>query len=472
MKQRRPPLTPSCIRTPSKSQAFVEGLSGSPEARGYIESPQAPARGRRHSWTGRRCSSLSASTGRGAVKHLERKASEARSWSPAYRIRPQLGSPERADVAVVLGQATVASTHGGILWPSQRSGGQRTTSAASPLSQGPLVQTPSTGTSASSRSSLATSIATPDSKRSGGDAWSADSEMELALEVVNHLPPDVADRLIDRLRATEAARCCAEERCAALTAVLEAASVAQSGTSTPGRGSAAEEELAGAEVLTPRRSRCWSWRFLFMGLALAATLAMSCIPRPQAGAIGTWPAEGQPAASSVTASPGAELRNGGAQLPEASSVEPSDAVAKSVGEASAEHEDVTCPAALLEVQEDVTNLKLTRWELEERYNKVLEEMSSWVAFLRNSPGFFGEKPSEKKATYEEARQLEDACIQAARPGWNALRQLAPMRKDWEQKDDRRAMEEELLGDCSQVHPNTCSRSSEFLFEVLLAQCIA
>jgi len=313
------------------------------------------------------------------------------------------------------------------------------------------VKTPSTSTSASSRMSQATSIATPESlmsKGSGGDSWSAESEMELALEVVNHLPADVADRLIDRLRATEAARCSAEERCAALINAMEAAA-SQPESPQLGQGAAAERELAGTDDLTPGRSRCFSCRFLFLGLALAVALAVICIPwllfapMPQAAKTGASPSEGELAASAVSASPVVNLSSGGAIPLDVNSTGPSDAVAKRVDEASADHEHQICQAALQEVREDVRILNQTRWQLEERYNKVLEDMSSWVAFLRNSPGFFGEKASEKKETYEEARQLEDTCIEAARPGWNALRRLAPVRKGREQSDDRRALDEEV-----------------------------
>jgi len=312
------------------------------------------------------------------------------------------------------------------------------------------VKTPSTSTSASSRMSQATSIATPESlmsKGSGGDSWSAESEMELALEVVNHLPADVADRLIDRLRATEAARCSAEERCAVLIAAMEAAA-SQPERPQPGQG-AAEKEPAGTDDSTRGRSRCFSRRLLLLGLALAAALGVICIlwlllsPMPQAAKTGASPSEGELAASAVTASPVVNLSSEGAIPLDVNIAGSSDAVATRVEEASADLEHQICQAALQEVREDVRILNQTRWQLEERYNKVLEDMSSWVAFLRNSPGFFGEKASEKKETYEEARQLEDTCIEAARPGWNALRRLAPVRKGRERSDDRRALDEEV-----------------------------
>ncbi|CAL1126323.1 unnamed protein product [Cladocopium goreaui] len=78
-----------------------------------------------------------------------------------------------------------------------------------------------------------TSIATPETHGRSRKSFSpspdafGDSELELSLELVNHVPPHIADRLMDRLRSAEAARQFVENQC-------EAGSTLSSNFSVPG----------------------------------------------------------------------------------------------------------------------------------------------------------------------------------------------------------------------------------------------
>lgn len=93
-----------------------------------------------------------------------------------------------------------------------------------------LLSTPRT-TNSSSWS--CTSIATPETHGRSRKSFSpspdafGDSELELSLELVNHVPPHIADRLMDRLRSAEAARQFVENQC-------EAGSTLSSNFSVPG----------------------------------------------------------------------------------------------------------------------------------------------------------------------------------------------------------------------------------------------
>lgn len=49
--------------------------------------------------------------------------------------------------------------------------------------------------------------------------------MELALELVNHVPPEIADRLLGKLRDTEEVKDLAESRCSAAKALIEQAAM-------------------------------------------------------------------------------------------------------------------------------------------------------------------------------------------------------------------------------------------------------
>jgi len=94
-------------------------------------------------------------------------------------------------------------------------------SPCSPCAAFDLPGPGSTPSTARTSRSGCTSISTPDSRHSGDSSFALESEMELALELVNHVPPDIADRLIGRLRETEAARTLADARCVTATAFLE-----------------------------------------------------------------------------------------------------------------------------------------------------------------------------------------------------------------------------------------------------------
>ncbi|CAE7810049.1 unnamed protein product, partial [Symbiodinium sp. CCMP2592] len=129
----------------------------------------------------------------------------AKPWTPPTRLRNLLGDH---------GSPGPSGKHRSSLSWDVRSPLQSAVASTSPGSMEPrLLSTPRTISSWNCMS-----IATPEtgSRRrttlSTSPEGQGDSEMELALELVNHVRPEVADRLLQRLRGAETARQLAEER--------------------------------------------------------------------------------------------------------------------------------------------------------------------------------------------------------------------------------------------------------------------
>lgn len=191
--------------------------------------------------------------------------------------------------------------------------------------------------------------------------------MELALELVNHVPQEMADRLVGRLRAAEVARMAASERAAEAAGRIDEARA---------RARAAEEELARSPAL---------------GCSLGAgPVALLLVSLLAAGGL-LIGAPGRMHASGVAAT--------------------------------------ACREPLREARGETQALRRRHEELQGAYRRVLEAKSKWLEFLRNAAqasdrplpaaGIAGaEGVGAPRPGVVEAR-----CFAAARPGHRALEAL-------------------------------------------------
>lgn len=129
------------------------------------------------------------------------------------RLRPWMTSPQRAESSHQRGASERKAIHS-LSGASGRSPVRSTSPGSTHVAR--LLSTPRT-TNSSSWS--CTSIATPETHGRSRKSFSpspdtfGDSELELSLELVNHVPPHIADRLMERLRSAEAARQFVENQC-------------------------------------------------------------------------------------------------------------------------------------------------------------------------------------------------------------------------------------------------------------------
>jgi len=214
--------------------------------------------------------------------------------------------------------------------------------------------------------------------------------MELALELVNHVPPGIADRLLERLRATESARCAAEERC---TIAEERCATARATVSVV----AAAPSHSGLRscVLIALVSAVVAW-----GLTLAIIFTPAPPPCPERRQLPT---------------------HAGRVPPESSA--PQDTLQACSGGENGTEPNTVCEAHLVQVREEAAELRRRRSELETGYNRVLEAISEWTDFLRRVWGPEGLTTASRGKIGLRSSELEAHCLEAARPARNALKDL-------------------------------------------------
>lgn len=200
--------------------------------------------------------------------------------------------------------------------------------------------------------------------------------MELALELVNHVPPATADQLLDRLRTAEAALVEAEER-------LDAA-----------RRRASRPSVVGGP--------CGSFFVAVLSLAVTATLAVAlcttwfdvaglfrAVPLTCGNAAGwTSPQNDKSVRPWLT-----DTSDNGLELCISSA----------------------CALVLEEARADEAALQRSHEELQAGYNQALQAMGSWIQFVRDVA-----QPNAKR---REGSSLRSECIDASHPGRHALRSL-------------------------------------------------
>jgi len=199
--------------------------------------------------------------------------------------------------------------------------------------------------------------------------------MELALELVNHVSPATADRLLDRLRTAEAALVEAEKRHDAV----------RRRASQPG----GDGRLGGVAVA------------VLLVVLVVAVIGFLCVMRPNVtGLVDAEPMECKNAANWTG--------------PEDDGTDPpwlTDAVDNS--------EDVcissACALVLEEARADEAALQRSHEELQAGYNEALQAMGSWISFVR--------EVAQPNAKRREGSSLRSACIDASIPGRQALRKL-------------------------------------------------
>eukprot|EP00440_Ansanella_granifera_P070122 gb/GFBE01076076.1/.p1 GENE.gb/GFBE01076076.1/~~gb/GFBE01076076.1/.p1 ORF type:complete len:372 (+),score=66.19 gb/GFBE01076076.1/:1-1116(+) len=269
-----------------------------------------------------------------------------------------------------------------------------------------LLSTPTPKTTSSwSR----TSIATPETfggrsrvTMSPSPDGKGDSELELALELVNHVPTEVADRLIDRLRAAEAARHSAEERCQRAAASCRDAAEALDEDDE-------EVPLCCMPCLTAsagalrRALLCWS----LLAAVLLGIAAGLCVAQVPLWALLEVPTQRLGAAASTLLEPEEAVE------PPSRSV---DKVCGLVDIDDAESaDDLACEALLFEAKTEAEELHRRHRELQAGFGGALEAVSHWVAFLQKMVA----------ADSLSGSDLEQQCVEAARPGVGALEALMP-----------------------------------------------
>lgn len=245
--------------------------------------------------------------------------------------------------------------------------------------------TPKTTSSWESR----TSIATPEpGVRSLGLSASpspcadGNSELELALELVNHVPPEVADRLMERLRLAESARCALEARCEQLELELTTQEMATQHEEDEEVALCCFPCLAAPRAALRRAVLAW---LLLAALFLAALAA----------AWGNY-----------------SFEEAGHQHPPARPV--------NLSFQDDEAEDMACEALLWEADLEAEELRRRQQELEVGYGSVLEAVGHWVAFLQQLPN------ARRNKSWTRAPALARQCAEAAKPARIALEALMPV----------------------------------------------
>lgn len=256
-----------------------------------------------------------------------------------------------------------------------------------------------------------TSIATPDSwvlggssEAGGDDLWSDDAEMELALDLMNHVSPDVADMLIGRLRLTDAAYCDAQER-----------------------RREAEGRLASAPASSPQqaaRPRPPARRPPGAGLALALALLGLAVLALSA-ALMVAPEEVPPeGAEPLNASCPALVQEVASYAHEPA--EPAEPAPLPVCDAATEFWGLReCEAVKRAAAAEAERLRAERRELGTGHAAALAAMREWPAFLSR---VWGERLIQDNMDVHmelKKSELEAHCLEAAKPGRKLLEALLP-----------------------------------------------
>lgn len=259
-----------------------------------------------------------------------------------------------------------------------------------------LLLTPKTGSSAVSyTASASTSIATPESTRrllGDVDGPDEDNEMELALELVNHVPPEVADRLIDRLREAEAARMDAEERCILAEERLVASA-----------------RLIASRKERPDRSCLYAAAMVILALAVGAAYWLGHEDPCKAAAVAHHELMRQRVAENLAA--------------ERQEVAEETEVCSDAVESDLRLESV-CDVMLKEAEEERQQLLSRRAHLQQGFGAALEAVSEWLHFLHavwTPEGLSVEKPGRHAM---KRNDIEAHCFEAARPGRELLEELS------------------------------------------------
>eukprot|EP00930_Biecheleria_cincta_P076119 TRINITY_DN63326_c0_g1_i1.p1 TRINITY_DN63326_c0_g1~~TRINITY_DN63326_c0_g1_i1.p1 ORF type:complete len:406 (-),score=78.33 TRINITY_DN63326_c0_g1_i1:153-1322(-) len=275
--------------------------------------------------------------------------------------------------------------HGEAPSPSKLSCATATPGSAASRDTRLASNTPKTTTSWESR----TSIATPEpGVRSFGLSASpspcadGNSELELALELVNHVPPEVADRLMERLRLAESARRALEARCERLKLEL----------TTQERAEQHEEDEEVALCCLPclaapraaLRRAVLAWLLLAAMFLIALAVAWDSSSFEDAG---HWHSPARPVNLSLQ---------------------------------DDEAEDLACEALLWEAESEAEELRRRQQELEVGYGSVLEAVGYWVAFLQQLPN------DRRNKTWTSGPALAQQCAEAAKPARIALEALMPV----------------------------------------------
>lgn len=197
--------------------------------------------------------------------------------------------------------------------------------------------------------------------------------MELALELVNHVPPATADQLLDRLRAAEAALVEAEERLAS----------------------------ARRRSLQPKRVGPCGVFIALLPLMVAAVAALLWLSWPDViGIVGASPSacanalsQTMPQNEDTIRSLASEAEDNGSEFCVSSA----------------------CAVVLEEARAEEAALQRSHEELQAGYNQALQSMGSWIQFVRDVA-----QPNAKR---REGSSLRSECIDASLPGRHALRNL-------------------------------------------------
>jgi len=234
---------------------------------------------------------------------------------------------------------------------------------------------------------------------------------------VNHVSLESADRLIDRLRATEGAARAAEERCAAAAAAMAAvaATVDTAAMDLPPADSGSGAHPAAVRASARSRPR----RLWLCGvLALIAGTLMAAAARVTLFA--AW-------AAAEKHSPHTAALNASVESWEGEEVDRQSVLPLCM---QAFHDDAAgaCEAELLWIRAETARVQSRRDMLERDYNSALEAMSVFIEFLRHAPA----SAAGEGATNATAREVmggddrddEAECAVAARPGLEALGGLA------------------------------------------------
>lgn len=268
------------------------------------------------------------------------------------RLRPWTSPAESSDQRGASERKGLSEAGHSLLGTSGRSPVRSTSPGSTHVAR--LLSTPRT-TNSSSWS--CTSIATPETHGRSRKSFSpspdafGDSELELSLELVNHVPPHIADRLMDRLRSAEAARQFVENQC-------EAGSTLSSNFSVPGL----------------------PWLLISMVFLAQATAFLH-----GAAPLMTPPAQQTLVNHLEAASPEVEV----------------------TGDLN-----FTCEAFLWEAEREAMELQRRHQQLQAAFSGALEAASNWVGFLQKATQRLSNESGQEHQLCVEAARPGLAALQA------------------------------------------------------------
>lgn len=227
------------------------------------------------------------------------------------------------------------------------------------------------------------------------------------MELVNHMPPGVADKLIGRLRASEMARQAAEERAAA-------ASAAAAGQAAEALSPEAEGRCAHSDEARFRRSWLRPVALTAAAAALAAAMAAAAHLGFETPALLSQCAA--TAAAAVLAAATAEPLHSMKHAETFSSVA---AVADS---------HPLCEEALQELGNTTNALRRHRAIISTNYLKVIEAAGPWMRFALDHRAAADTKARSADPTPRgnDGEGEQEDCWEAAGPAREALKALAAL----------------------------------------------